>query len=464
MRRRLTMMFGVILSVIGVMASSASFAFAAGSQGSSVGAVIISPGGGIATDGSDGIRLVLNGLNPLASSIGSDQLRFANTLQWCCGGTSPMINVGGQLFGEAGAAQSTNATSWSSVQLVSQSGAVEVLAPGSSNVTSSATGNASVLLRYQAVRNGLTYIVDRQVVYTFPNNFYTENYTFTIPSGNTEVVKFYQGGDAAPGSSDVGRGFSVSVPNVAAYEVNPSSGIYVSYQEVNNGGAFDGLWAARYNSPYSTIAAGGDIGFVTDTNTHDAGLDMQWTLGSSPGVFQRSMISQAGFQAVQVTGSFASSEATSQQPVNFVVQVVNTDFAAKSGLAFSGALPSGLSIAGSFSTTCSATISAAQGTTSFSFAAGSLGAASNCTLTIPVVGPTGTYSWSDQDFVVTAPLQKGFATSQLVYSVAPGPAPTPAPEPEIANTGSAAAWTFTLLGLALVAFGGLIIAQSRRAR
>lgn len=443
----------------------ASPALAAGSQGTAVGAIILNPGGGAASDGSDGIRIVLNGISPLASSTGSDQLWFAGTPQWCCGGTGPMLNIGGQLYGEAGAARNTNAISWSSIELVTQAGAVETLIPGASSASSTARGDASVLVRYQAVRAGLTYILDRQISYRSPNNFYVENYTFTIPSGNTDVVKFYQGGDAAPGGSDAGRGFSVSVPNVAAYEVNPNTGIYISYQQVTGGGNFDGLWAAGYSGPYNTISSGGNIGFVTDTNNHDAGLDMQWNLGSTPGVLERSMITQAGFQSVQVSGSFDSPVATVGEPVDFIIQVVNTDFASKTGLSFSGALPVGLSISGSFTTTCTATISAASGSSTFTFDDGSLASASNCALVLPVTGSAGTYNWTDQSFSVTVPLEKGFGSSQLVYSGVPGPGPTPEPQPEIANTGSELnAFAFSIASLLLIAGGSALLRARNRSR
>jgi hypothetical protein len=440
-----------LLGAATLLLGLATPAFAGNSQ-SGQGAIILNPGGGVATNGSDGVRLVVNGAPDLTSWIGSDQLYFANTYQWCCGGTSPMINIGGELFGEAGAAN--QATSWSSIQLTQQSGAVEVLPVGSDSTSSTTTGSASVTVRYTASKNGLEYLVDRQILYTFPNNFYRENYTFTIPAGNTETVKFYQGGDAAPGSSDSGRGFSVSSPTVAAYEVNPLSGIYVSYQQVIGDVPFDGLYAAGFSAPWPTMQAGGDIGFVTDTNQHDAGLDMQWTLGSSPGVYLRSMITQAGFQAVQVTAAFSTPSVEVSQPVNLIFQIVNTDFSAQSGLAFSALLPTGLSIAAEPTNTCGGTLIANTGSNSVAISSATVASGSNCSVSVPVVGAVGAYLWSDQSLSVTAPLEKGFSVSSLEFT---GEDPAP-PAPEIAKTGSSSersvgfwsAVTFFAAGAALI--------------
>jgi len=444
--------------VLALFILPASPATAGGSQGTQ-GAIIINPGGGLQSNGSDGIKIVINGLSPLSPFTGSDQLWFASTYQWCCGGTSPMLNVGGQLFGEAGAA--TGSTSWNSISLISSSGALETLSVGSGTSASSATGNATSLIRYVAIKNSLNYIVDRSISYVYPNNFYTENYTFTIPEGNTEAVKFYQGGDAAPGSSDSGTGFSVTSPTVAAYEVNTISGIYISYQQTLNGVPFDGLFAGSYSQPYSTIRAGGDIGFVTNNSFHDAGLDMQWTIGSAPGTFQRSMITQAGFQSTQVTASFSALTVEEGQNANFIIQIVNTDFQAKNNLAFNTNLPSGLTISGSSTSNCGGTLDAISGASLISISGAQVGSGSNCTISIPVAGLVGTYSWSDQNFTVTNPLEKGFSTSTLTVTASPTPSPTATPSPSAtlpatgANTDNSA---YSLYGFALLlALSGVVI-------
>lgn len=450
---RVKVAVAVSLSVIFLGFLLPSTATAAGSQVNQ-GAIIINPGGGVQSNGSDGIKAVFNGVAPLSSYTGSDQLYFANTYQWCCGGSSPQLNVNGTLIGEAGAS-SFGSIDWDSISVQSSSGAVEILQPGDSTSTSTATGNAQVTIRYQKTLNGLNYLVDRAITYTYPNNFYTENYTFTIPAGNTGPVKFYQGGDASPGSSDQGSGFSVTTPTVAAYEVNTSSGIYISYQQTIGGIAFDGLWASSYSGPYTTIAAGGDIGFVTTTSIHDAGLDMQWTLGSTPGTYTRSMITQGGFQSTQVTAAFDSNSGTAGQSTNFTFQIVNTNFSAQSNLSFSAVLPAGLTISGQPTNTCSGTLTANNGSSSMSISGASVASGSNCSITLPVTGAAGSYSWSDQTTSVSNPLEKGYSTSTLVLtgSATPSPNPTlPATGTHVASSNDEPYFALLLLGSGILFF------------
>lgn len=438
--------FTAIVAVF--LAVSPTSAIAGDSQVSQ-GAIVLNPGGGVLPDGSDGIKLVLNGAAGISPFTGADQVYFANTVQWCCTATNPMLNVGGTLFGEAGPAY--NATNWTSISIVNITGANEVLTVGSNTVSSTDTGSANVTVRYIATKNSLEYQIDRNISYTYPNNFFTENYTFTIPAGNTEMVKFYQGGDAAPGSSDSGQGFSVSSPTVAAYEVNASSGIYISYQEVIGGTPFDGLWAASYYTPYPIIQSGGDIGFQADTALHDAGLSMQWTLGSAPGTILRTMITQAGFQSTQATASFSAGSITGGQPVSLNFQIVNTNFSAQNNLVFSATLPSGLTILGAPTSTCGGTLSAGTGSSIISLTGGSVNSGTNCSITIPVTGPTGSYTWNDQSLVVTSPLEKGFSTSALVIAASSTTAPELA-----ATSGNRVSNTFAAIAGLLMLLCGVL--------
>ena len=84
--------------------------------------VIINPAGGVAENGTDGLRMVINSDGQYANAgfIGQDQLYYRNTVQYCCSAAAPMLNIGGTLFGESGPAYQSN--SWTSLEVVSTSG------------------------------------------------------------------------------------------------------------------------------------------------------------------------------------------------------------------------------------------------------------------------------------------------------------------------------------------------------
>lgn len=254
--------------------------------------VVINPGGGVLTDGSDGLQSVFNGYRgykPTGPSqavprTGSDQQFFARTGQWCCSTpASPMLNVGGTLYGENSAAYSRSTPGWTTVAIVSTSGAVARAAAGSSSLASTPTGSGAAHVRYTATVGGLDYVVDREITYVYPNPYYTETYTVTIPAGNAATVKLYQGGDAAPGDDDHGNGMMVTSPRRALYEVNQTSHIYIAYKEAPGGSLMDHWYVAGYYSPYAGMAAGTDLTDTVDSTDHDAGIDVQWTLGATPG-------------------------------------------------------------------------------------------------------------------------------------------------------------------------------------
>lgn len=250
---------------------------------------IVNPGGGALADGSDGLKISLN-------ISGRDQVEFAGTTQWCCGASAPMLNIGGSLYGTAGPA-GFGATAWDTITVDNVTGSTTT-----TNGTSAGSGTATV--HYSVTRGGRLYQMDREIVYTSPERSYRENYTFTIPAGNTDVVKFYLGGDAAPGSSDVGLGESATTPVRSIVEVNPVSQFKFGFREVASSKAFDGAVVGSFNAPYATVAAGGDIGFSTQAATHDAGLMVQWNLGSTPGTVQASMEQFADFAPQAPPGGY----------------------------------------------------------------------------------------------------------------------------------------------------------------
>ena len=305
---------GVALSALAA-ATFATPALAYGGQGGAA-TVVLNPGGARNADGSDGIVMVFNGLDTGAAvavddgnddtngmevtSNGSDQVYFAQVPQWCCStGVGPVLTVGSTAVGEANALSNMSAgQSWDSITVVSSSGAKELIANGSTAaISSDDTGNASATIRYSVTIGGRTYIVDREISYTYPNSYYDEVWTFTIPAGNTDTVKFYLGGDAAPGGTDSGTSEVVTVNGKTHLrEKNLDSGQYISYQQTSAGSDWTHTFVGAYDAPQASIVAGEDLDdTVSEIEGHDAGIYIQWTLGSTPGEYDKVMRTKIGF-------------------------------------------------------------------------------------------------------------------------------------------------------------------------
>lgn len=376
--------------------------------------ITLNPGGGINTNGSDGIRFTINsaqdnswpGAN-YAGTPGQDAVAYRNTVQYCCSAGGPMLNVGGTLYGQAGPTYSS--ASWNSIEIVSTSGVTSI---GS---RTSSTGNSSAVVRYTVVKDSRTYTIDRTVSYTFPNDYVTDTYSFTIPSGNTDTVKFYIGGDAAPGSSDQGYGVMLTEPVRSVISLNTSSQIMFGFREIAGSKAFDGATSQSFSTPYSTVQAGGNIGFVATGSNHDAGLMMQWNLGSTPGVQTASFQQFATQQGTNLNASFGSATANIGDPVQLNFSVANTVLTTVNNLAYTASLPSGLVIgSGSKSNTCGGTLTANSGDNTITLAGGSVGSASNCVITVPVVAANpGSYTFSSSNISSLTSLTNNVGTSSI---------------------------------------------------
>lgn len=378
--------------------------------------VTLNPGGGLQTNGSDGIRFTINSDtasgNPNYAYAGADAIVHRNTYQYCCGAGGPMLNIGGTLFGQASAAAS-GAQAWSSIELLSLSGvAVE-------GTRTASTGNSGATLRYTAQHGGRTYTMTRTVTYIYPNDYVTDSYTFVIPEGNTDTVKFYLGGDTAPGSSDSGYGIMLTSPVRSVISLNTSSRIMFGLREVSGSKPFDGATSQHYSAPYTTVRSGGDLGYVVTASTHDAGLMMQWNLGSTPGTQTAVMQQFATRQGTNLNAAFATNTTDVDVPVTFSASIVNTELTTVSGLGYTLTLPSGLVIGnGSQSNTCSGTVVADAGSSSVVLSGGSVAGGSNCVVTIPVVAAAaGTYGISGSSFTdLVGALENNVGASSLTVS------------------------------------------------
>ncbi|MGY1813092.1 fibronectin type III domain-containing protein [Blastococcus sp. SYSU D00820] len=411
----------VTLGVTGLTVLGGATAASAGNDQHGQPEVVLNPGGGQDAGGADGLRIVLNRGD--SSARGGDQLHFAGTYQYCCTAVAPMLSIGGDLYGEAGPAYDDGdgtAASFTGLSVVSTSGAA-------STTGGTATGDASATLRYTVERGGLTYTMDRTVSYTYPNDYFTDRYTFTIPAGNSEVVRFYKGGDTAPGSSDEGYGIQLTSPVRSVISLNPSSHIQVGEREIPGEKPFDGARAADYWDPYEVVAAGQDIGFVTETESHDAGLMVQWDLGTTAGTQTHAMETFVNFQGASLTAAFRASTAAPGAPVLLDLNVVNTALEPTSPIGYTFALPAGLTVAaGAPVNGCGGTLTASAGAGSITLAGGSVGATTNCVTSVPVTASSdGSYAIARGSASALTGLSNGVGSSTLTVSTPSTPVTPP---------------------------------------
>lgn len=377
--------------------------------------VSLNPGGGVLADGSDGVRFTINAASDVGSQPGVDDVRYRGTTQYCCSAGAPMLNVGGSLFGQGGPAVYLGNTDWTSLTVLASAGSTVV---GTGNAT---TGNASATVRYVATKNSLEYVMDRQVSYTYPNSFVTETYTFTIPEGNTEQVKFYQGGDTAPGGSDIGLGVMLTTPVRTVISLNPNSGIQFGFREMPGSKPFDGATARSFHDPYYAVQNGGDIGFHAEPALHDAGLMVQWNLGTAAGTQTASMQQYSSQQGANLTAGFDREFAVAGQSVLLNASIENTRTSEATGLGFTMTLPAGTKVAGGTqSNTCGGSLTAVNLGTSVVVTGASVGALTNCVVTVPVVADAhGTYTMSASNVITSGPLTNDVGTSAFFVPLAP---------------------------------------------
>ena len=406
-------------------ASIAGPTLPAGAAGSdhSVPSIVINPGGGVDTGGADGLKILVNSDGTItdANQVGQDQIWYRNTYQFCCGASAPMLNVGGTLYGEASAASDQNAASWTDMVLVGVTGSA------TDTVPSATTGSGTAHFRYTATQGGRDYVVDRAINYTYPNTYFTDAYQVTIPAGNTDEVTLYLGGDTAPGSSDVGVGVMLTSPRRTVYSVNPGSNIQIGLGEAPGSAPFDGARSEGYSTRYATIDAGGDIGFGVNTSTHDAGIMIQWTLGSTPGTYDRALRQLVTPRGVALSATFSADTAQPSEEVTLDFDLANTSDTDATGLAFTSSLPTGLVIgSGSTANSCGGTLTANSGGSPIQLSGGSTLASANCVVSVPVVAAAdGEYSISAGSVSGLANLSNdvGAATLTVGTPALPGACP-----------------------------------------
>ncbi len=381
--------------------------------------VTLNPGGGILPNGSDGLRFTINAdTNYYAEDYdgvmeGQDGVVYRGTRQYCCSAGGPMLNIGGTLYGQSGPA--LGSADWSSIQVIATSGAASV------GTRTAATGNSGATVRYTVNHEGREYSIDRTVSYYYPNDYVTDTYSFVIPAGNTEEVKFYLGGDTAPGSSDSGYGIMLTEPVRSIISLNTYSNIMFGFREVQGSRPFDGATSQHYHTPYGTVQNGGDIGFVETASNHDAGLMMQWDLGSTPGTYTGSFEQFSTLQGTNLNATLAESFSEVEGVVDLNISIVNTELEGFTGLGYTITLPENLLIYDNAVSGCGGSLTATVGTGVIALSGVSIGAAANCVVSVPVTSAIpGSYSITQASATgLTGVLANNVGTSTLHVGVYP---------------------------------------------
>ena len=144
------------------------------SKASSVGRVAMpstglwfNAGGGALANGTDGMKFVFH-----CSSPGGEQVWFtgaANLYNGNCTTTGFNMKIGGTNFGSKG-------SNWTSIDIRENFGSATL-------TQGTAKGDGFAIIDYTATAGGHTYLLSREISYTYPNQFFTEKYVVTVPSG-----------------------------------------------------------------------------------------------------------------------------------------------------------------------------------------------------------------------------------------------------------------------------------------
>jgi len=429
--RRVAMMLGVIGLILTPITSTIPTASAAQTQYSQA-QIWINGGGGALADGSDGIRFAFNDFHPQDNyAMGADSIWFAGKRMHCCSEIGTQLNIGGVLYGTGGASRFFGNT-FATLTVSSLTGTAQQIhaRPGT-------IGSGGVRMTYAVTIGGLTYTLVRDISYTYPNKYYTNTMTVIIPAGNTATVKLYHGGDTSPGEFDFGRSLMLTSPVRSVMSIEPSAAMVLGLREVaGSGHTFDGAVAAGYYYPYENIRDGNDIGYFARNDQHDVGMYAQFTIGSTPGTYTRVLEEFTAFQVVNLDAAWAAPSQDNTGTINLLV--TNQLFSSQSGLAYTFAVPSPLTV-NSVTNGCSAS----GGTSSVSgnnltISGVTLGDRESCLVTVSVTHPTsGSVSFDSTNVTSVTGMTNNVGNASSVFAAVPTATPTATPTDTATPTNTA---------------------------
>jgi hypothetical protein len=407
MQRMLGSLLAILVIAFGPFVAMPRVAEAANPYGAAV--VIMNGGGGVEADGSDGIYMNFNTDDGGEKLCWRGQNYYYRNSSSCSAGPGDSMAVILTVLDTADASKTkafqnmrsgsiTGGTAFDTLTISDRTGSAQI---GNETATGDPAGDGSVVMTYTADVEGLTYTIKRTVTYLFPNLYYTDQYEIIVPAGNpaNKVVKLYKGGDTAPGGNDQAKALLERRPTFPVnneQSINPSAGVVLGVREISRQtgmSTFEGVNGIDFSVPFSTVYAGGDIGFnvtlgdPTDiTDVHDAGFMVQWTIGSTPGTYTEELEQYVGIQAVNLIATWSSPVVSGIGRVNFTL--TNAFFAQKSNLGFVFTMPAGLFVGGTVSG-CPGTNISVNGSI-ITVTGISMEAATSCIVSVDVGSPSAT--------------------------------------------------------------------------
>jgi hypothetical protein len=328
--------------------------------------VTINGGGGVLTNGSDGLFLKLNTIN---GAVGGEQMCWRNENYYddpntnCADDASAMTIIltildtstpaDTETFNSVrdGSAHDGMTLPFDSLTISNRTGSAR---PG----YESTTGDGSAMLTYTATVGAYTYTVKRTITYIYPNQHYIDDFEVIVPAGNpsNKVVKLYKGADVAPGgNSDGEKGFVVQRPALPAttlvlYAADSNSIIGVREIPKETGmSTVDGMMGDFYQSQFFDAWQGNDISFnafigdpTDDTDTEDTGYLVQWTIGSTPGTYTRDLETFVAQRGVNVTAAWSGPTIAATGRLDFTVTSSRATRQTGLGFVFTAPSPSGI--------------------------------------------------------------------------------------------------------------------------
>lgn len=231
----------------------------------------------------------------------------------------------------------------------------------------SASGSGSITATMTYEKGGLTYTVNHVVTYTYPNDYFTNSVTVTVPAGSTDSVRLYhlvdtylQGSDQGPGYALFPGGDTSATPiEVGTIKTSPTT-VVEAFRSASP--SWDG-WSSQYFGcafkPYELCPADGatrsavvggnlwqGLAGIDPAADVDNGIGVTWPISSTPGdtTFDYELYF-SGSPLVIPTLTPAKQELAGQVGEPFTSStLVATSFSSPPTYSVSPALPGGLSL------------------------------------------------------------------------------------------------------------------------
>ncbi|MBP9779159.1 hypothetical protein KBD33_00880 [Candidatus Gracilibacteria bacterium] len=222
-------------------------------------------------------------INPTGGTTGSNDLKL---IIGDCGQFQLYYNSGANVYTGVPPTTGCNTTvdSWIALRIGTRTYGSDWTGWSTQTTTGTTVGNTytgrTTLTR---VVGGRTYTVLLDWTYISPNKFFNIDWSVTVPTGNTNNIRFYIANDSTVGGADANDvGYTGSAPSqtVGVYDsvldqmsaIRYLSGVMWTAQQANG-----------YNTVRTQINNGADFTNAIQTTVGDLGFGVNWNFGTTPG-------------------------------------------------------------------------------------------------------------------------------------------------------------------------------------